>query len=74
MPEVDRVYQIIIEWFSFNIKSWQVSILVNITLKKKDVCTIISINTSKSLVYQVIPVVTRGFVLVISPTIALMET
>lgn len=47
--------------------------MVDITLKKRDVCTIASTNASKSLVYQAIPVVTRGSVLVISPTITLME-
>ena len=41
--------------------------------KKKDICVIASTNTGKSLVYQAIPVVTRGSVLVISLTIILME-
>lgn len=41
--------------------------------KKKDVYTIVSTNANKSLVYQAILVVIGGFVLVILPTIALIE-
>lgn len=73
MPEVDRIRQIINKRFGFKARLWQVSILVDITVKKKDICAITSYNASKSLVYQVILVVTGGSVLVISPTIALME-
>ncbi len=47
--------------------------MVDITLKKRDMCAIASTNAGKSLIYQAIPVVTGGFVLVISPTIAFME-
>lgn len=47
--------------------------MIDITMKKKNICTIASTNTDKSLVYQVIPVITWGSVLVISPIIALIE-
>lgn len=43
--------------------------MVDITLKKRDVSTITSINTSKSLVYQAIPVVIGDLILVILLTI-----
>lgn len=65
--EVGRICQIINERFGFNARSWQVSVL------KKDVSTIASTNIGKSLVYQAILIVTRDFVLVILPTIALIE-
>lgn len=42
-------------------------------MKKKDIYIIVSTNAGKSLVYQVILVVIKDFVLVISPTIALIE-
>ncbi len=73
MPEVDRIRRIISGRFRLKARLWQISVLVNITHKKSDVCIIASTNTGKSLVYQAIPVVTGGLVLVISPTIALME-
>lgn len=73
MPEVDRICRVINERFGLKARPWQVSVLVDITLKKRDVCAIASTNAGKSLVYQAILIVTRGFVLVISPTIALIE-
>lgn len=73
MPEVDRIRRLINEHFELKARPWQVSVLVDITQKKRDVCAIASTNTSKSLVYQAIPVVTGGSVLVVSLTIALME-
>lgn len=59
----------------FNVKArpWQVSVVVDITKQNRDVCAIAGTNAGKSLVYQSIPVITGGSVLVISPTIALME-
>ena len=42
-------------------------------MKKRDIYAITSTNTSKSLVYHAILVVKGGFVLVISPTIAVIE-
>lgn len=74
MPEVDRICRVINERFVLKARPWQVSVLVDITLKKRDVCAIASTNAGKRLVYQAIPVVTRGSVVVISPTIALMKT
>ncbi len=47
--------------------------LIDITQNKRDVCAITNINAGKSLVYQAIPIITRGFVLVISSIITLME-
>ncbi len=49
------------------------SVLIDITQKKRDVCALASTNAGKSLVYQAVPVITGGSILVISPTIALME-
>lgn len=73
MPEVDHICRVINKRFGFRARPWQVSIVVDITLKKNDVCAIISTNARKSLVYQAIPIVIGGFVLVISPTIALIK-
>ena len=47
--------------------------MVDIILKKRDVCAIANTNAGKSLVYQTILVVIGDFILVILPTIALME-
>lgn len=46
---------------------------MNITKYKKDIYTVASINANKSLIYQSIPVVTKEFIFVISPTITLIE-
>ncbi len=73
MREVDHICQIISRYFGLKARPWQVSVLVDITLKKRDVCTIASTNAGKSLVYQAILIVMGGLVLVISPTIALIE-
>lgn len=73
MPEVDRIRRLINEHFGLKARSWQVSVLVDITQKKRDVYAIASTNAGKNLVYQAIPVVIGGSVLVVSPTIALME-
>lgn len=47
--------------------------VVNITKYKQDIYAIAVTNTDKSLVYQSIPVIIDGSVLVISPTIALIK-
>ncbi len=47
--------------------------MVDLTHQKRDVFVIAGTNVGKSLTYQAIPEVTGGIVLVISPTIALME-
>lgn len=49
------------------------SVLIDITLKKRDICAIASTNAGRSLVYQAILVVIGVFVLIISPTITLIE-
>lgn len=73
MPEVNHIHRVINKQFGLRARCWQVSIVINITLRKKDVCIIANINAGKSHVYQAIPVVTKSFVLVISSTITLME-
>lgn len=73
MPEVNRIRRLINEYFGLKAKPWQVSVLVDITKKKRDACAIVSTNSGKSLVYQAIPVVIGGFVLVVLLTIALMK-
>lgn len=73
MKEVESVRQVINTHFNLKARPWQVSVVIDITKHKKDVCAIAGTNAGKCLVYQSIPVVTGGSVLVISPTIALME-
>lgn len=59
--------------FGFAPFPWQASAIVDLTHRKRDVFVIAGTNAGKSLTYQAIPTVTGGIVLVISPTIALME-
>lgn len=73
MSEVDHISQIITEYFRLNARLWQVSVLVNIMHKKKNVYVIASTNASKSLVYQAILIVTKVSILIILPAITLME-
>lgn len=73
MPKVDRICQVIIQQFRLKARLWQINILVDITYKKKDVCAIVSINISKSLIYEVIPVVMKGLILVILSIIAFIK-
>ncbi len=73
MLEMDRICQVISGCFGLKARLWQVSVLVDITLKKRDVYAIASTNASKNLVYQAISVVMGGLVLVILTTITLME-
>lgn len=73
MTEVKAVCQAINEQFNVKARPWQVSVVIDITKQKREVCAIAGTNAGKSLVYQSIPVITGGSVLVISPTIALME-
>lgn len=70
---MDLVRRAINEQFNVKARPWQISVVVNITRRNRDVCAIAGTNAGKSLVYQSILVITGGFVLVISPTIALME-
>ena len=73
MLEVSRICQGIYAQFGLKARPWQVSVLIDICQKKRDICALASTNAGKSLVYQAIPIITGGSVLVISPTIALME-
>lgn len=73
MLEVNHICQVINKQFDLRARFWQVNIVVDITLKKRDVYGIASTNADKNLVYQAIPVITEGFVLVILPTITLIE-
>ena len=73
MPEVSRIRQGIYAQFGLKARPWQMSVLIDICQKKRDVCALASTNAGKSLVYQTIPIITGGSVLVISPTIAHIE-
>ena len=73
MKEVESVYQVINTYFKLKARPWQVGAVMDITKRKRDICAIAGINAGKSLIYQSILVITGGFVLVISPTIALMD-
>lgn len=73
MKKVESVCQVINTYFNLKAKPWQVDAFMDITKCKRDVCAIVSINASKSFIYQSIPIVIGRFVLVILPIIALME-
>lgn len=73
VKKFERVRPVINTHFNLKAKPWQISAIMDITKCKKDVYAIIDTNAGKSFIYQAIPVVTRGSVLVILPTIALME-
>ena len=73
IPEVDLVRRAINDQFNVKAKPWQVSVVVDITKRNQDVFAVAGTNAGKSLVYQSILVITSGSVLVISPTITLME-
>lgn len=73
MPEVSYIHHGIYVQFGLKARPWQVSVLIDICQKKRNVCALASTNAGKNLVYQAISVITGESVLVISPTIALME-
>ncbi len=73
MKKVESVHQVINTHFNLKARLWQVGAIMDINKRKRDVCAIAGISVGKSLVYQSIPVVIGGSVLVILPTIALME-
>ena len=73
MIEINTVRRAINKRFNVKTRPWQVSVVIDITKRKRVVCAIAGTNAGKSLVYQSIPVVTGGSVLVIPPMIALME-
>lgn len=71
--EFDRIYWVINKQFGLRTRYWQVSILIDIIMKNKNMCTITDTNTSKSHRNQTISVVLGGSILVISSTITFME-
>ena len=73
MPKVNHICQEITKRFRLKTRSWQVSVLIDITYKKRDVYAIASTNIGKNLRYQAIPVVLESLVLVFSSKISLIE-
>ncbi len=73
VKEVESVCQVIHTHFNLKPRPWQVGAIMDITKRKRDVCTIAGTSAGKNFVYQSIPVVIGGSVLVISPTIAFIE-
>lgn len=73
MPKVDHICRVITRHLRLKARPWQVNVLIDITHNKRDVYVIASTNIGMSLVYQAIPIVTRGLVFVISSIIAPME-
>ena len=73
MVEVETVCRAINTHLNLKARPWQVSIVIDITKHKRDVCAIARTNAGKSLLYQSVPVITGGSVIVILPAIALME-
>lgn len=59
--------------FGFASYFWQASVIVNLIYQKRDIFVIAETNARKSLTYQAISEVTRGIILVVFPTIALMK-
>lgn len=51
MQEVDTIRRGINERFRVKAKPWQVSIVIDVTKQRQDVCAIAGINAGKSLVY-----------------------
>jgi superfamily II DNA helicase RecQ len=55
-------------------KPWQLSAIYDVAVHKKDVIVVAGTGSGKSLVFQAIPkAIEGGIILVISPTIALMD-
>ncbi len=73
VKEVENIHQVINTHFNHKARPWQVGAIIDITKRKRDVCAIADTSTGKNLIYQSIPVITGGSVLVISPTITLMK-
>lgn len=73
VKDVKSVRQVINIHFNFKVRPWQISAVIDITKRKRDIYAIAGISASKSLVYQSIPIITKGSVFVISLTIALIE-
>lgn len=73
LKEVESVHQVINTYFNLKARPCQVGAVINITKRKRDVCAIAGTSTGKSLVYYLIPVVIRGSILVVLPTIAFIK-
>ena len=73
VKKIKSVCQVINTQFNLKIRPWQVGIVTDITKRKTNICAIAGINTGKSLIYQSIPRVTKGSVVVISPIIAFIK-
>ena len=70
---IKNIRQIINIYFNLKARPWQIGAVIDIIKYKRDICAIANTNADKSFVYQSILIVTSRFVLVILPTIALME-
>lgn len=51
MKEVDTIRRVINEQFRVKARPWQVSVVINITKRRRNVCVIAGTNTGKSFVY-----------------------
>lgn len=71
--EFNRIQKSIKSKFALNPKPWQVNVVADITKSKRDVVVIAGTSAGKNLPYQSIPLLTGGIILVVLPTIALME-
>lgn len=72
-PGFNKIRKSIKSSFLISPKPWQVSMVADIIQTKRDVVVIAGSSAGKILPYQSIPLITGGIVLVVSPTIALME-
>ena len=69
-----KVCQAIQEKFGYQPKPWQAAVIMDIVYGKKDVMVSAGTGAGKSLIYQAVPLMNPGaIVLTITPTIALME-
>ena len=72
-PGFDMVCRKVKNTFGFQPYKWQAAVILDI-LKRVDVAVHAGISSGKSLPFQAIPIVKLGaIVLLVSPTIALME-
>ena len=69
-----KVCQAIQEKFGYQPKPWQAAVIMDIVYGKKDVMVSAGTGAGKSLIYQAVPLMNSGaIVLTITPTIALIE-
>ena len=70
----DRIRERVTAIFQLDLRPWQASAIHDLTSGGKDVIVIAGTGSGKSLVYQSLPaVISGGIVLVVSPTVALMD-